>query len=251
MALAPDSASALAPLVGRDDVFAVLEAAWRRMSEQQSGSMVAIVSEPGLGKSRLLLEFERHLRSQSTPMFLLVGRSLPSLRGVPYGLLRDLFGQQLSIQDSDEPEVVERKLRTAFLPMLPDQPDAAGLVGRLLGFTGGSGSSDQIEDPEVLQNLALARLDDYYTALAADRPVVALDRGSSLGGRQFARLARPLKGHARRQAHPDRRHCTARTGRAPRWRSGATLGAPTSDGSSWSSSLRRTAAACCESCSNR
>ena len=174
MALAPDSASALAPLVGRDDVFAALEGAWRRMFEQQRGGMIAIVSEPGLGKSRLLLEFERHLRSQSTPMFLLVGRSLPSLRGVPYGLLRDLFGQQLSIQDSDEPEVVERKLQTAFLPMLPDQPDAAGLVGRLLGFTGGSGSSDQIEDPEVLQNLALARLDEYYTALAADRPVVAL-----------------------------------------------------------------------------
>ncbi|MFN8467870.1 MAG: adenylate/guanylate cyclase domain-containing protein [Caldilineaceae bacterium] len=174
VALAPDSASTLAPLVGRDDVVAALDAAWHRMLEQQRGSMIAIVSEPGLGKSRILLEFERHLRSQSMPMYLLVGRSLPSLRGVPYGLLRDLFGQQLSIQDSDEPEVVERKLQTAFLPMLPDQPDAPALVGRLLGFTGGSGSPDQVEDPEVLQNRALARLGAYYRALAADRPVVAL-----------------------------------------------------------------------------
>ena len=176
VALAPDSASALAPLIGREEVFASLQAAWQQISEQTGGHMIAIVSEPGLGKSRLMLEFERQLRSQDMPIHLLVGRSLPSLRGVPYGLLRDLFAQQFGIQDSDAPEVVERKLQAAIQPMLPNQPDAAALIGRLLGFAGAdpAASRGQVEDPEVLQNQALARLDEYYTALAADRPVVVL-----------------------------------------------------------------------------
>jgi class 3 adenylate cyclase/predicted ATPase len=177
VALALDSASALAPLVGRDEVFGTLLAAWQQLIAEHAGQMIAIVSEPGLGKSRLLLEFERRLRREETPLHLLVGRSLPALRAVPYGLLRDLFAQQFNIQDSDAPEVVERKLQAAIEPVLPRQSDAAALIGRLLGFGAAEGDSlgrTEVQDPEVLQNQALARLEDYYTALAAERPVVAL-----------------------------------------------------------------------------
>jgi len=175
VALALDSASALAPLVGRDEVFGTLYAAWRNVLNYQSGRIVTLIGEPGLGKSRILLEFERWVRRQAVPIHLFVGRCLPALRGTPYGLLRDLFGQQFAIQDSDAPEVVERKLRGAIQTVLPTQPDAANLIGRLLGFTSEAASARAlVEDPEVLQNQALARLYDYFAALSADRPVVAL-----------------------------------------------------------------------------
>jgi predicted ATPase len=175
VALALDSVSALAPLVGRDEVFADLHAAWRQVLAYQSGRLIAIIGGAGLGKSRVLLEFERWVRRQAVPIHLFVGRSLPALRDTPYGLLRDLFAQQFGIQDSDAPEVVERKLRAAIQTVMPAQPDAAGLIGRLLGFTPERAPErGLVEDPEVLQNQAIARLNDYFTALSADRPVAAL-----------------------------------------------------------------------------
>lgn len=170
-----DSVGALVPLVGRDDVLAALHDAWRTALEFRPARLMAIIGEPGLGKSRILLEFERWLHHQAVPIHLFVGRCLPSLRGTPYGLLRDLFARQFSIQDSAAPEVVERKLHAAVQSVLPTQPDAARLIGRLLGFASEeSASRDLVEDPEVLQNQALARLRDYLAALAIGRPVVVL-----------------------------------------------------------------------------
>lgn len=176
VALAPHSASAAAPLVGRDRVFEQLEQAWHTVLAQHTGRLVAIIGAPGLGKSRVLLEFERRLRADPTPIHLFVGRALPAMRSVPYALLRDLFAQQFGIQDSDPPETVERKLRAEIETVLPDSPDAVALIGQLLGFTGGDPTAGrgQVEDPEVLQTQALARLSEYYMALAADRPIVAL-----------------------------------------------------------------------------
>jgi predicted ATPase/class 3 adenylate cyclase len=176
VALAPDSASALAPLIGRDDVFAALHTAWRRMYEGQSGRIIVLAAEPGLGKSRLMLEFERWLRQGSEQVHLFVGRSLPAQRDVPYGLLRDLFAQQFGIQDSDAPEVAEDKLRAALHPMLPGHPHAAALIGRLLGFTSGADGAElnAVQDPEVLKNQAVARIADYFAALASDRALAIL-----------------------------------------------------------------------------
>jgi class 3 adenylate cyclase/predicted ATPase len=175
VALALDSASALAPLVGRDEVFAALHDAWEQTLAAHAGRLIVLSGGPGLGKSRLLLEFERWVRRRQLPIHLFVGRSLPSLRDTPYSLLRDLFAEQFGIQDSDAPAVVERKLRGAIHSVLPQQADAAALIGRLLGFTPEAAPvRGQVEDPEVLQNQAIARLNDYITALAADRPVVAL-----------------------------------------------------------------------------
>lgn len=175
VALEIDSTAAAAPLVGRDEVFSTLHEAWRDALASQSGRLIALVGDAGLGKSRILLEFERWVRRQAAPAQIFIGRSLRSLADTPYGLLRDLFAEQFGIQDSDAPETVERKLRGAIQSVLPGQPDAAALIGRLLGFTPDNAPGRPLmDDPEVLQNQAIARLTDYFAALSADRPVVAL-----------------------------------------------------------------------------
>jgi Adenylate and Guanylate cyclase catalytic domain/AAA ATPase domain len=54
----------LTPLVGRDEEIAMLMRRWER-ARQGEGQLVLIVSEPGLGKSRLVEEF--HARLRDTP----------------------------------------------------------------------------------------------------------------------------------------------------------------------------------------
>ena len=51
----------LTPLVGRDEELAMLMRRWER-ARQGDGQLVLIVGEPGLGKSRLIEEFQTRLR---------------------------------------------------------------------------------------------------------------------------------------------------------------------------------------------
>ena len=51
----------LTPLVGRDEEIAMLMRRWER-ARQGDGQLVLIVGEPGLGKSRLMEEFQTRLR---------------------------------------------------------------------------------------------------------------------------------------------------------------------------------------------
>ena len=53
----------LTPLVGRADELTVLVNAWESVA-RGSGRVVSVVGEAGLGKSRLLLEFTRHLEGE-------------------------------------------------------------------------------------------------------------------------------------------------------------------------------------------
>jgi class 3 adenylate cyclase len=51
----------LTPLVGRDEEIAMLMRRWQR-AQQGEGQLVVIIGEPGLGKSRLMDEFQTRLR---------------------------------------------------------------------------------------------------------------------------------------------------------------------------------------------
>ena len=59
-------ARALTPLVGREDELALLTRRWERAREGE-GQFVQIVGEPGIGKSRLIEEFQRNSRRRRTP----------------------------------------------------------------------------------------------------------------------------------------------------------------------------------------
>ena len=55
------------PLVGRDDELGVLESVFTRISRERSPHMVTLVGEAGVGKSRLLREFEAPDRRGAAP----------------------------------------------------------------------------------------------------------------------------------------------------------------------------------------
>lgn len=131
------------PLVGREAEMAVLD---KYLAEVQSGHgrLVALVGNPGLGKSRLADEFWRAHRDDDGVLGIYV--SAPSFgESMPYSMLAGfvrglLFGSPARSVEKVEHSVDEPRLRARLAELLPDQSvaldDAVALLGDLLGVEG-------------------------------------------------------------------------------------------------------------------
>jgi class 3 adenylate cyclase/tetratricopeptide (TPR) repeat protein len=132
----------LAPFVGRARELALLESL---LSEGGRGRVVGIVGEPGLGKSRLLYEFES---SVSHDVVVYEGRCFSFGAGTPYLPVLDLLRQTCGIEPSDGRFETKAKLAAAlaqagmeteaalpYLLQLLGDPDADRLLGELEAST--------------------------------------------------------------------------------------------------------------------
>ena len=133
-------------MIGRDAELAALQAAFARVVAPGAGlERVFVVSEAGVGKSRLLYEFESWSEARAERCLLFRARATPQTRAQPYGLLRDVFAWRWQILDDDSLDVARRKLEQALLPLFDDGADAGmgaaadgeahvHLLGQLIGF---------------------------------------------------------------------------------------------------------------------
>src|SRR5262249_58633544 len=98
----------LSPFVGRTRELTSLLALLAQVGAGQ-GQVVGIVGEPGIGKSRLLYEFERTLRD--TQVGYLEGHCFAHDQATPYGPVRGILRQLCGMTDADGPEAMATKLR--------------------------------------------------------------------------------------------------------------------------------------------
>jgi class 3 adenylate cyclase/tetratricopeptide (TPR) repeat protein len=127
----PARARPTSPLVGRHDELAELE---RLLGRVAAGAphLVTVIGQPGVGKSRLLAEFEDVLAAGTAPAELRRGRCLPFGANVVYWPLSELFRAECGIVEGDPPEVAWHKLSTRFGPALgADSGGDDQLVSRL------------------------------------------------------------------------------------------------------------------------
>ncbi len=98
----------LSPLVGRADALAVLERA-AEAARGGRGRAVYVVGEPGIGKSRLLLELRQRLGDSMT---WIEGRCLSFGQSTPFLPLMDALRQLFEITDTDsESQAIEKVTR--------------------------------------------------------------------------------------------------------------------------------------------
>jgi len=107
------AARGLSPFVGRDDALATLERAWAQVPGGR-GQAVFVVGEPGMGKSRLLLEFRRRLGDTAT---WLAGDCVSFGQSVPFLPIVAMLKQNFGIADQDTAAQIVARIRTrvAFL----------------------------------------------------------------------------------------------------------------------------------------
>ncbi len=167
-------------MVGRETELGVLQEAFAAIVAERRPRLLAVIGEAGIGKSRLLYEFDSWVELRPEEVFYYKGRAAAS--ATPFGLFHDLFANRFEILDSDPPEVALGKFRAGFalgrVESLADAgalADAAAIVGQWLGFDFDSSPAVArlLGSPEF-GRAAQAHLFRYFRARAAVDPLVIL-----------------------------------------------------------------------------
>ena len=131
-------------MVGRDAELATLQAALERVRVGRRLEAVTVVADAGMGKSRLLHEFESALAASGTACLSLRSRCTPSSAMQPLGVLRSLLAGLFGMQDDDTLPQAQAKFAAGIAPLFEFDEGAeaaqahAHLLGHLLGIDHGS-----------------------------------------------------------------------------------------------------------------
>jgi adenylate cyclase len=172
---------ARAPLVGRVAELSQLHSLVERVEQRRGGHLATVIGEAGVGKSRLLQEFEHELRHGQTAPLVRRGRCLPYGSSVAYWPLGEVIRAECAIVDGDPPATAWQKL-SARLDELFDEPLREGaasspsrvaLIARLLGIEAPEESSPAEElDAQRAREAFFAAVRSCVEGLARERPLV-------------------------------------------------------------------------------
>jgi class 3 adenylate cyclase/tetratricopeptide (TPR) repeat protein len=93
--------------LGREIEAAALQDVWRTTVEARRPALVIVVGPPGIGKSRLLVEFARRVAGDGRVHW---GRCLPYGEGITYWPVTELVKSAAGILQSDDREAIAAKL---------------------------------------------------------------------------------------------------------------------------------------------
>lgn len=166
-------------LIGRDTELALFDSLLEGLLADRLPRALTLIADAGLGKSRLLHEFQHRLSAHPASWWLMLARAQPASALQPYGLLRDLLARRFDIADSDSAEVAKGKLVQGLVPWLAEPGDPAPeLLGQLIGFDFSAAPAVQRlgSDAGLLRDRALAALGLWLARLSASdgAPVVLL-----------------------------------------------------------------------------
>jgi DNA-binding SARP family transcriptional activator len=161
------------PFVGRDHELAVLERLHRTVIEEQRPRLVAVVGEPGIGKTRLTNELVSRIGSGTAVHR---GRCLPYGEGITYWALREIIWSAADILLDDSAAAAESKLGELVARLIEDRDDAEQTVAalaRAAGIALGESTFEGVAAESVAEAIGLA-WPRFLGALVRERPAVVI-----------------------------------------------------------------------------
>jgi class 3 adenylate cyclase len=107
------AAHGLSPFVGREDALGMLARAWEPARTGQ-GQAALVVGEPGIGKSRLLLEFRERVGDDAT---WIEGDCISFGQSIPFLPIIEMLKARMGIDDSDDDANVTAKTERGVEPL--------------------------------------------------------------------------------------------------------------------------------------
>ena len=168
-------------MIARDSEMEAMQGAFLNLYQRRRLEVMLIVAEAGLGKSRLLYEFNNWADIRPEVFTLFRGSASPQSQTQPYGLLRDIFAWRYQLLDSDTMQETKRKLESGLAELFaddgPDFCDAhAHLLGQLIGldFNNSRHIRGIVEDAKQIRNRAFYAAAQVFRriALRTGNPVV-------------------------------------------------------------------------------
>lgn len=160
-------------MVGRDREIAQLQAAYRAAIDGRTTQLITVIGEAGVGKSRLLYEFDNWFELQPEMVTYYKGRCTPNSLTIPFGLFRDLFAYRFEILDSDSAPVALGKFQAGMAGYV--QPDQAAVTGHWLGFDfSASDAVSRLLGGSGFAETARAYLMRYFRGVLAEGPALIM-----------------------------------------------------------------------------
>ncbi len=149
------------PFLGREQELRVLEEALSAAVRRVESRLVLVTGEPGIGKSRLVLEFARSVDARPDLTTWRQGRCLAYGEGVTYWALAEIVKAHLGVFESDDADCAEAKLVAG----LPEGEDGEWLRQHLRPLLG-------LDAPRASREENFAAWTRFLGLIAASRPTV-------------------------------------------------------------------------------
>ena len=166
-----------ARLVGREAELSALDEALRG-AISGTGSVVFIVGEPGLGKTRLVHECRKRFMAWvgagtgRLPLWL-EGRCASYASSTPYGLYQQLLSAWAGVALEEGEEVVRPALERAMKAVFAGEVEHTAFLAHMMGLRSGpEGARLARLSPEGLQRATFAAVSAVMARLAATGPTV-------------------------------------------------------------------------------
>lgn len=130
-----------APLTGRDRELRLLKELFHSTQESLRPRLVVVDGDPGVGKSRLVWEFEKYADGLSATIRWHRGRCLSYGDGVAFWALAEAVRTRLGLTEADSGDAVVEHLEVALSEFVPDAEERDWLRPRLSALVGAGGSS--------------------------------------------------------------------------------------------------------------
>jgi class 3 adenylate cyclase/tetratricopeptide (TPR) repeat protein len=159
-------------IVGRNQELEMLQDTLLAAIDGSMSQVVTVLGESGVGKSRLIYEFERLMAVQPEKVSILRGRVQREMGQQPYSLFRDLLANHFDIHRRNSPAVAREKFMRGVFEIFAEDTQqtrkSAQIIGHLLGFDYSQGSHLKgiVDDPRRLRELAFKEMASLFSAIA-------------------------------------------------------------------------------------
>ncbi|HSH01760.1 MAG TPA: tetratricopeptide repeat protein [Anaerolineae bacterium] len=164
-------------MIGREKELKQLQDAVQHVLHYQEMRMVTVMGEAGIGKSRLLYEFEDWGGLLPDNFWFFKARSSQAMERLPFSLLRTLFSFRFQIHDSDDLDTAREKMESGFVKFMGQAGrERSHFVGHLLGFDFSDSPYIQgiREDARQIHNRAFHYAIQFLAAVAVSDPILML-----------------------------------------------------------------------------
>ena len=155
------------PLIGRDHELGLLRELFGRVTRDQAVQLVTVVGEPGVGKSRLVWEFQRYLDDLPDLAYWRQGRCLPYGEGITFWALGEVVKSHAGILENDAPEEAAAKLELTVSSLVEEPKERDWIRSRLQPLVG---LGEEAQATEREESFSAWRT--FIEAIASQEPFV-------------------------------------------------------------------------------
>ncbi|MBN1994278.1 MAG: tetratricopeptide repeat protein [Anaerolineae bacterium] len=167
-----------APIIGREYELETLVAEYKKLSTNQGGGIVVVTGDAGLGKSRLISEFQKQVDEEQvnglSPLWLF-GRGLSYRQSFKNRLFVDILYSYLDLPENPDDTLVKLRLEEMGEKLFGRRKDEfTPYLATMLGISLDEelAANLPLNDPQVLQQRTFLAMGQWVEALVSQQPVL-------------------------------------------------------------------------------